>query len=112
VPKITKAQAEAENLRPRSFDLASTQIIGTSSSAVGSTNSNVVSTSRDATPTPGVDQQQVYSQQLEQIPEIAAFGPLFKSSTKPVELTESETEYVVSCVKHMFKENIVFQVFI
>ncbi|GBC03868.1 hypothetical protein RclHR1_05380005 [Rhizophagus clarus] len=109
VPKITKAQAEAENLRPRSFDLASTQTIGTSSSAVSSISSNVVSTSRDATPTPGVDQQQVYSQQLEQISEIAAFGPLFKSSTKPTELTESETEYVVSCVKHMFKENIVFQ---
>ncbi|CAB4485224.1 uncharacterized protein OCT59_003972 [Rhizophagus irregularis] len=109
IPKITKAQAEAENLKPRSFDLASTQTIGTSSSAVGSINSNIVSTSRDATPTPGVDQQQVYSQQLEQIPEIAAFGPLFKSSIKPVELTESETEYVVSCVKHMFKENMVFQ---
>lgn len=99
-------------MRPRSFELASTQTIGISSSAVGSTNSNIASTSRDATPTPGVDQQQVYSQQLEQIPEIAAFGPLFKSSIKPVELTESETEYVVSCVKHMFKENIVFQVFI
>jgi coatomer subunit gamma len=86
------------------------QTIGISSSAVASTSATTVSASRDATPTPGVDQQLVYSQQLEQIPDIAAFGALFKSSVKPVELTESETEYVVSCVKHIFNEHIVFQV--
>ncbi|CAG8661732.1 20790_t:CDS:10, partial [Racocetra persica] len=109
VPKITKSQAEAENLRPRSFDLT-TQTIGVSSpSVVGIIPATTSTTSRDATPTPGIDQQQIYAQQLEKIPEIAAFGTLFKSSTKPVELTESETEYVVSCVKHVFNENIVFQ---
>ncbi|CAI2167312.1 8121_t:CDS:10 [Funneliformis geosporum] len=109
VPKITKAQAEAENLKSRSFDLVSTQTIGISSSAVASTSAAAIPTSRDATPTPGIDQQVVYAHQLEKIPEIAAFGSLFKSSVKPVELTESETEYVVSCVKHMFDEHIVFQ---
>ncbi|KAF0485587.1 Coatomer, gamma subunit [Gigaspora margarita] len=109
IPKITKSQAEAENLRPRSFDLA-TQTIGVSSPAVSGIIPATISTaSRDATPTPGIDQQQLYTQQLEKIPEIAAFGTLFKSSVKPVELTESETEYVVSCVKHVFNEHIVFQ---
>jgi len=49
-----------------------------------------------------------YSAQLAQIPQFATFGPLFKSS-QPVELTESETEYVVNCVKHVFADRIVFQ---
>ena len=44
------------------------------------------------------------------MPEIAKLGPLFKSSDKPSDLTESETEYVVQCVKHTFAEHIVFQV--
>lgn len=42
------------------------------------------------------------------IPEIAKLGPLFKSS-QPVELTESETEYVVRCVKHIFTDHMVLQ---
>jgi coatomer protein complex subunit gamma len=56
------------------------------------------------------DQQQVYAEQLAAIPEFASFGPLFKSSGKPIELTESETEYVVHCIKHTYNEHIVFQV--
>ena len=42
------------------------------------------------------------------IPEIAQLGPLFKSS-QPVELTESETEYVVHCIKHVFAGHLVLQ---
>ena len=49
-------------------------------------------------------------EQLSAIPEFAKLGPLFKSSDKPVELTESETEYVVRCIKHTFLDYIVFQV--
>ncbi|KAI9731129.1 MAG: coatomer subunit gamma [Cirrosporium novae-zelandiae] len=51
---------------------------------------------------------QKYSQQLMQIPELKAYGSVLKSSVL-VELTESETEYVVSAVKHVFKEHIVLQ---
>jgi coatomer protein complex subunit gamma len=43
-----------------------------------------------------------------QIPELKAYGTLLRSSS-PVELTESETEYVVTAVKHIFKEHIVLQ---
>lgn len=43
------------------------------------------------------------------MPEFANYGPVLSSSTKPVQLTESETEYQVSCVKHIFKEHVVFQ---
>lgn len=53
--------------------------------------------------------QDVYAEQLASIPEFSGLGPLFKSC-EPVELTESETEYVVHCVKHVFKENVVLQV--
>jgi len=34
---------------------------------------------------------------------------MFKSSSTPLQLTESETEYVVNCVKHTFKDHVVFQ---
>ncbi len=50
------------------------------------------------------------TEQLSRIDELANIGPLFKSSDKPVELTESETEYVVRCIKHTFPNHLVFQV--
>ena len=51
---------------------------------------------------------QKYAEQLMQIPELKEYGTLLKSSA-PVELTESETEYVVTAVKHIFKEHVVLQ---
>jgi len=42
------------------------------------------------------------------IPELASLGRAFRSSA-PVALTESETEYVVSCVKHVFEKHVVLQ---
>lgn len=51
---------------------------------------------------------QKYAEQLMQIPELKEYGMLLKSSPV-VELTESETEYVVTAVKHIFKEHIVLQ---
>mmetsp|Transcript_2420 Transcript_2420/g.3318 ORF Transcript_2420/g.3318 Transcript_2420/m.3318 type:complete len:903 (-) Transcript_2420:132-2840(-) len=53
-------------------------------------------------------QVNVYKELLGKIPQFATLGPLFKSSSAS-ELTESETEYVVSCVKHVFKEHVVLQ---
>lgn len=49
-----------------------------------------------------------YKDTLPAIPELAALGPVFKSSS-PQQLTESETEYVVNCVKHVFANSVVFQ---
>lgn len=54
--------------------------------------------------------QSLYTAQLQAVPELEPYGPVLRSSTKPVALTESETEYVVTAVKHIFKEHIVFQV--
>jgi coatomer protein complex subunit gamma len=42
-------------------------------------------------------------------PQLAHLGAPFKSSAKPVELTEPETEYVVNCIKHTFPNHILFQ---
>lgn len=51
-----------------------------------------------------------FVEQLGAVPEFANLGPLFKSSNLPVELTESETEYMVRCIKHAFSHYMVFQV--
>jgi len=79
-----------------------------SSSSSSSSSSAAVS----ATGTPGADptsdEQSHYAAQLASVPQMAALGPLFRSS-RPVALTESETEYVVSAVKHTFKQHLVFQ---
>lgn len=48
------------------------------------------------------------SQHLMQVPELKAYGPVLRSSPV-IELTESETEYVVSVIKHVFKDHIVLQ---
>ncbi|XP_060078948.1 coatomer subunit gamma-2-like [Ylistrum balloti] len=53
--------------------------------------------------------QDIYAEQLSAIPEFANLGNLFKSSSLPVQLTESETEYVVQCVKHTYSHYMVFQ---
>jgi coatomer protein complex subunit gamma len=65
-----------------------------------------------ASPVPPSDEeaQSLYAKQLSEVPELASYGPVLKSSSKPVELTESETEYVVTVVKHVFKDHVVFQV--
>jgi Coatomer gamma subunit appendage platform subdomain len=51
----------------------------------------------------------IYAKMLAEVPEFATYGPLFKT-TSPVPLTETETEYLVTCVKHIFASHIVFQV--
>lgn len=56
------------------------------------------------------EQQSAYKDQLAAVPDFADYGPVLGSSKQPAQLTESETEYVVSCVKHIYREHIVFQV--
>merc|ERR1712137_191726 len=49
-----------------------------------------------------------YAAELAKVPELADLGKVLCSS-KVTPLTESETEYTVSCVKHMFAEHLVLQ---
>lgn len=55
-----------------------------------------------------VSREESYAEKLQSVPELVALGPLFRSS-EPVELTESETEYVVRCIKHCFPQHLVLQ---
>ncbi|KAF9518561.1 hypothetical protein BS47DRAFT_1388965 [Hydnum rufescens UP504] len=65
---------------------------------------------KTVTPAPmAAEAQSAYVKQLQAVPELASYGPVLNSSAKPIPLTESETEYVMSCVKHIFKEHTVFQ---
>uniref|UniRef100_A0A2P2I1X4 Coatomer subunit gamma n=1 Tax=Hirondellea gigas TaxID=1518452 RepID=A0A2P2I1X4_9CRUS len=84
-------------------------------SAAGSSITAAISAAPDAGTTPAqrheertISSHDKYVEQLSGIPAFASLGPLFKSSL-PVELTESETEYVVRCVKHTFLNHIVLQ---
>lgn len=58
--------------------------------------------------TPRVTREEANVERLLQIPGIQRLGPLHKSSPS-VQLTESETEYTVSCVKHCFAQHVVLQ---
>ncbi|KAL7423011.1 coatomer subunit gamma [Cryptotrichosporon argae] len=96
VPKISREQAAAEIAQARPSAL---ETIAASSS----------SKTPEPSPTPAAETASSYASQLSAIPELEAYGPVLKSSPRPVPLTESETEYVVSAVKHVFKEHVVFQ---
>ena len=54
--------------------------------------------------------QDQYVSQLSRIPELNGIplGPLLKSAL-PVDLTETETEYFVQCIKHIYRNHIVLQ---
>ncbi|KAI6133616.1 coatomer subunit gamma [Pisolithus croceorrhizus] len=94
IPKVSRAQLAAESVRQSTLDTIAMPVART-----------------DPTPPPptAADTQSAYMQQLAEVPELAEYGPVINSSAKPAQLTESETEYQVTCVKHIFKEHIVFQ---
>ncbi|EEB90397.1 hypothetical protein MPER_11404, partial [Moniliophthora perniciosa FA553] len=95
VPKISRVQAAQEAARPSTLET-----IGVPAS-----------TKKSDSPLPptAAERQSAYVQQLAEVPEFASYGPVLNSSATPVQLTEAETEYQVTCVKHVFKEHIVFQ---
>lgn len=55
-----------------------------------------------------VSREENYGEKLNALPGIQGLGPLFHSS-EVVELTESETEYVVKCIKHCYAKHVVLQ---
>lgn len=102
IPIVTREQAEAEERKAKLT--ISTPTLKAPSTGPKKESSAATSDAGAS----GVAAAQRYAQQLLQIPEMRSYGPLLKSSTV-IELTESETEYVVSAVKHIFKEHIVLQ---
>lgn len=100
VPVVTQEQALAEE-RTKKLTTATPTLKAPSTGTPKSKGSGVAEAATAAA-------TQKYAEQLMQIPDIKEYGNLLKSSL-PVELSESETEYVVTAVKHIFKENIVVQ---
>ena len=103
VPVVTREQSLAED-RSKKLTTATPTLkapsVGPKKVEAGQAAADAAKDSAAAT--------QKYAQQLGAIPELREYGPVLKSSGI-VELTESETEYVVSGVKHVFKEHIVLQ---
>ena len=105
IPIVTRAEADAEDrsLKLRSTTMPTLRAPTTPGvprpSAAPSTAEAAASTAAAA---------QKYAQQLATVPELKPYGPLLKSS-RDVELTEAETEYVVTAIKHIFKDHLVLQ---
>ena len=101
IPTVSREQADAADLNKKTA--ASTPTIKAPSAgpkAPSKSGADAAAASNAAA--------QKYVAELQKIPELAAYGGVLKSSSV-VELTESETEYVVSAVKHIFKDHIVLQ---
>ncbi|TDL28145.1 coatomer subunit gamma [Rickenella mellea] len=95
IPKISREQAAKESARPSTLDTLGAPPVATKTAS--------------APPPTAAETKSAYAEQLAGIPEFGSYGPVLNSSSKPTQLTESETEYQVSCVKHIFKEHVVFQ---
>ncbi|KAG5962307.1 hypothetical protein E4U58_003928 [Claviceps cyperi] len=101
IPVVTREQADAED-RTKKLTAAAPSLkapkLGPTKAPVGSAEAAASASA----------QAQRYAEELMQVSEMSEFGHVLKSS--PVtELTEAETEYVVTLVKHVFKEHIVLQ---
>jgi coatomer protein complex subunit gamma len=101
IPVVTKEQADAEDRTKKLTTITPT----IKAPKTGPTKAAPSSTEAAATASATA---QKYQQELLRIPEFKPYGSVLKSSPV-VELTESETEYVVNVVKHIFKEHIVLQ---
>lgn len=110
IPKVSKEQALENALRARSEAVNSVATASDAKGLAGSNGLGAAGSGAGGSAPSAAESQSAYAKQLADVPELAEYGPVLKSSSKPVELTESETEYVVTCVKHVFAEHIVFQV--
>ncbi|KAG6003778.1 hypothetical protein E4U21_001681 [Claviceps maximensis] len=101
IPIVTREQADAEDRTKKLTATAPTlkaPKVGPAKAPVGGAEAAASASA----------QAQRYAEELMQIPEMREFGNVLKSSPV-VELTEAETEYVVTLVKHIYKEHIVLQ---
>uniref|UniRef100_A0A1B6DU23 Coatomer subunit gamma n=3 Tax=Clastoptera arizonana TaxID=38151 RepID=A0A1B6DU23_9HEMI len=100
--------------RNESFDIKSVPLASITATSKEVTNSTICRTEEEGNITTSssrisLSREESFSEKLSAVPELASLsGPLFKSS-EPVQLTESETEYVVKCIKHCFPQHLVLQ---
>ncbi|KAJ3503247.1 hypothetical protein NLJ89_g8517 [Agrocybe chaxingu] len=99
VPKISRAQAAQEAAQARKGP-----------STLDTIGAPLSKKTAEAPAAPSAaEKQSQYVQQLADVTEFASYGLVLNSSANPAQLTENETEYQVNCVKHVFKEHVVFQ---
>ncbi|KAF2659262.1 coatomer subunit gamma [Lophiostoma macrostomum CBS 122681] len=101
IPTVSREQADAEELTQKTA--SSTPTIKAPSAGPNAPTKTGADAAASATAA-----AQKYAAELQKIPELVAYGGVLKSSAV-VELTESETEYVVTAIKHIFKDHIVLQ---
>lgn len=115
IPKVSRAQAQQEAARKHQCCKLLITISlpyppgPTALETIDASTMPKASTSAAPPPPTAAETQSTYASQLTSVPEFESYGPVLNSSTKLLPLTESETEYFVTCVKHIFKEHIVFQ---
>lgn len=113
IPKVSRAQAAQEVAR-KSNNECSKCIVHSKFSGPTTLDTLSAPVSKKAAEAPvapsAAEKQSAYVHQLAEVPEFSSYGPVLNSSANPAQLTESETEYQVNCVKHIFKEHVVFQV--
>jgi coatomer subunit gamma len=111
VPKMSREQAAQEVARTLpGFAMNSSPHSCAGPSSLDTIGAPVTRTMTPAPPPQTAEEtQSSFAQQLGQVPELTSYGAVLNSS-RPVQLTEKETEYQVSCIKHVFREHIVFQV--
>lgn len=111
VPRITREEANQHAFEERAREANAG--LGASRDLVSGSapDSGLVGASDLAGPAAGSSLHEEYARHLAAVPEFASYGMLLASSplAAPMPLTESETEYVVTAVKHIYSEHIVLQ---
>ncbi|TGZ82786.1 Coatomer, gamma subunit [Ascodesmis nigricans] len=105
VPIVTREQQDAED---RSIKMRPSEMPTLKAPTSGPSPRSQATTSAAESAAASASAAQKYMAQLAAVPELKPYGQLLKSSSE-TELTESETEYSVTSVKHIFKEHIVLQ---
>jgi len=100
-PIVTRDMEESERIRVKAA--AQDSLVSAPVSPPAGGKPSVVTT------TNSIDAQAAIADEISKIPQLAVLGNVLKSGLKAIELTESETEYVVSCTKHVFAKHFVFQ---
>ncbi|KAG5363772.1 putative coatomer subunit gamma [Yarrowia sp. B02] len=104
VPLITDQEAREAALKAHRESTEPTPVVNAPAAAATSANLASKSNAHEA----AIQRAEKLASELAAIPDLAAFGTPLKSSL-PVALTESETEFVVSCVKHVYASHVVLQ---
>ncbi|XP_077288057.1 coat protein (coatomer) gamma [Arctopsyche grandis] len=94
------------------FDIKTVPIVTPKSLAEEATQRNsmegMLITSSNLPKPQQISKEEAYAEKLNAIPGIASCGALFKTC-ETVELTESETEYTVKCIKHVYANHLILQ---